>query len=119
MRSINVRLVLCATAVALASLSGTAQAAHWRVGVYVGPPYPYYPVPVAPAPYYYAPYPVYPPPVVIEPEEPDVYVERGEGTSAGTPGTWWYCDASKAYYPYVKQCRGGWRGVPASPRQEQ
>ncbi|RKP52156.1 hypothetical protein [Trinickia fusca] len=117
MRSINARLVLCA--VVLASLSGTAQAARWRVGVYVGPPYPYYPVPVAPVPYYYAPYPAYPPPVLVAPDDPDAYVERGQDTPSASPGTWWYCDASKAYYPYVKQCRGGWRAVPASPPPEQ
>lgn len=26
---------------------------------------------------------------------------------------WYYCDAYGAYYPYVGQCPGGWRAVPA------
>ena len=30
-------------------------------------------------------------------------------------GTWHYCDAAKGYYPYVAQCPGGWRAVPATP----
>jgi len=31
------------------------------------------------------------------------------------PGNWYYCDSSKAYYPYVSQCKEGWRSVPATP----
>lgn len=29
-------------------------------------------------------------------------------------GTWYYCDAAKAYYPYVGTCPEGWRTVPAT-----
>jgi len=31
------------------------------------------------------------------------------------PSTWYYCDSSRAYYPYVSQCAEGWRAVPAVP----
>ena len=31
------------------------------------------------------------------------------------PGTWYYCESAKAYYPYVDQCSEGWRPVPAMP----
>jgi hypothetical protein len=31
--------------------------------------------------------------------------------------TWYYCDASGAYYPYVANCPGGWKVVPATPNQ--
>lgn len=31
------------------------------------------------------------------------------------PGNWYYCESAKAYYPYVKECREGWRPVPANP----
>jgi hypothetical protein len=42
------------------------------------------------------------PPVVITP------------TPVRPPGRmWYYCDAYAAYYPYVDQCPGGWRAVPA------
>jgi len=30
---------------------------------------------------------------------------------------WYYCDSAKAYYPYVPECKEGWRPVPASPPQ--
>jgi hypothetical protein len=45
------------------------------------------------------------------------YVEQGQ-PSAGPgrySGSWYYCDASRAYYPYVKQCPGGWREVSPQP----
>ncbi len=32
-----------------------------------------------------------------------------------TAGTWYYCESSKTYYPYVQQCPEGWKAVPASP----
>jgi len=34
---------------------------------------------------------------------------------AAAPGTWYYCDSAKAYYPYVNECKEGWRPVPATP----
>jgi hypothetical protein len=114
---------LALAAAALLGVSGAANAAHWRVGVYMGAPAPYYypyGAPVVPAPYYYAPYA--PPPVIVSPAAPDTtYVERpqpgqdDEGQNAPQPGTWWYCDTTKRYYPYVKQCASGWREVPATP----
>jgi len=38
-------------------------------------------------------------------------------SSAAQPsaGVWYYCESAKAYYPYVAECREGWRQVPASP----
>jgi hypothetical protein len=41
-------------------------------------------------------------------------------TSAPQPSasaTWYYCESSKTYYPYVSQCPEGWRAVPATPPQ--
>jgi Family of unknown function (DUF6515) len=34
---------------------------------------------------------------------------------AAAAGTWYYCDSAKAYYPYVNECKEGWRSVPATP----
>jgi hypothetical protein len=114
-------VVVCA--LAAIAVSGTAQARVF-VGVGIGvpgypvyPSYPYY-YPVAPAPYYYPPAPV-----VAVPADPPTYIEQGQAQiapdAAGGPpqqaGTWYYCDAANAYYPYVKQCAGGWRAVPANP----
>ncbi len=118
------KLILGAAVAAIACASGAAQAAH--VGVYIGGGVPYY-YPVAPAPYYWGP----PPPVIVAPppDAPD-YIEQGQPQAAAgnyQPGpadgpgasdngdTWYYCDASKTYYPYVKQCSSGWRAVPAQP----
>ncbi len=62
--------------------------------------------------YWYAqpayPYPnPYTPPVTVVPQ-----------TMPSTPPPaqyWYYCDASRTYYPYVQSCPGGWRMVPATP----
>ncbi len=87
-----------------------------HVGVYVGPGwgpwwgYPYY---AYPYPYYY-PYAY--PPVASEPSAPETYIERSEPESRQSqPGMWYYCPESKTYYPYVKECPGGWKEVPAQP----
>jgi hypothetical protein len=47
----------------------------------------------------YPPVVVAPPPVVVQP----------------SPHYWYYCDASRAYYPYVQHCPGGWRQVLPTP----
>jgi len=30
-------------------------------------------------------------------------------------GSWYYCAASQTYYPYARNCPGGWTSVPARP----
>lgn len=72
--------------------------------------------------YYFYPQPVYPypdpytPPVVIV--QPPA-VAQAPAPPAGQPqpasGTWYYCDSAQTYYPYVAECPGGWRAVPATP----
>jgi hypothetical protein len=96
--------------VAAAALACGSAYAGGHVGVFIGGPL-YFPV--APVPYYYYP----PPPVVAVPSAPPVYVEQGQvAAGPGQPsGNWYYCDASRAYYPYVKQCPGGWREVAPQP----
>lgn len=83
---------------------------YWHHGWYgprfgwwwvVGPSWYYYPAPVYPYPNPYVP------PVVIN-------------TTPAQPGPapaqyWYYCAASKAYYPYVAECPGGWQPVPVTP----
>jgi hypothetical protein len=106
-------ILLGLSAAALVCASGVAHAA--RVGVFIGGGGYYY----APGPYYYP----YPAPVVVPvpvPAAPQEYVEQGPSAAAPAPdaaqqgnGTWYFCDATKSYYPYVKQCSSGWRPVPA------
>ena len=58
--------------------------------------------------------------VVAPPKCPRIRSSDGRGTGssavlqAPAPGDWYYCDSSKAYYPYVQQCPEGWSTVPAS-----
>lgn len=96
-------------ALVCAVVAGSAWA-HGRgrvgVGVYIG--HPWY---VFPPPYYYT----YPPPVVIRPE-PQVYIERGAPEPAPqTQAYWYYCGSPPGYYPYVKECPGGWQRVVPTP----
>jgi hypothetical protein len=83
---------------------------YWHHGWYgprlgwwwvVGPSWYYYPAPVYPYPNPYVP------PVIVQ-------------TTPAQPGPapaqyWYYCAASKAYYPYVAECPGGWQQVPTTP----
>ena len=102
-------------------LNGTASAerghgrsrSHVGVGIVVdpfwfGPPWPY------PAPYYYPPY-YYPPPVMAAPATPPLYIERDASPSPQASAYWYYCARPSGYYPYVKQCPGGWQPVAPQP----
>lgn len=60
-----------------------------------------------PPPYYY-----YPGPAVVVPAQPTTYIEQ---PAADTAGWWYYCDTSRGYYPYVKECPSGWQRVPPAP----
>ena len=92
---------------------------HSRVRVGVGF---YFGVPLAGFPYYYPPYypyypPYYPAPVVVQPQ-PSVYVEQPVPQAAPQPAPsyWYYCADSRAYYPYVRDCPGGWQRVSPQPQ---
>ncbi|RZT43057.1 hypothetical protein [Cupriavidus agavae] len=136
---------LCQVALALAAIGAVAFAttaeARTRVGVgvYVGPGWGYGPgwgpgwggpgwgPGWGPYGSYYGPYyaPGYyaPPAVVAVPApNPPQYIEQGsDGNPALTDGTspnaWWYfCNQPQGYYPYVKECPGGWqREQPRAP----
>ena len=54
-------------------------------------------------------YPYAHPPVVVQPP-PQVYA-----LPPPPPPVWYYCENPQGYYPYVPQCPGGWRQVPARP----
>lgn len=115
MKTVHVALISIILLLGWAA-SGSALA-HGRVGVYVGVPFfwpGYYSAPYYATPYY-APY-YYPP--AVQPSGPTTYIERGayEAAPAQAPGNWYYyCVAAKGYYPYVKQCPGGWQRVAPQP----
>jgi hypothetical protein len=89
----------------------------WRGGVFIGglgwgpwyyPPYHGY------SPYYE--YPYYYPPAVAVPAGPTQYIDQGGAAQApAQQGSWYYCAGSKTYYPYVKECPGGWQRVAPQP----
>lgn len=98
-----------------------------HVGVYFGPSigwngyyprsygYPSYAYPSYAYPPYYYPYS---PPVVVVPASPPTYIERSQPEEQAPPANdWFYCSKPEGYYPYVRQCPGGWQRVPAQPQQ--
>ncbi len=129
---------LALAALALGAVA-TEASAHGRVryGVYIG-------APVYTAPYwyggYYRPYPyyAYPPTTVVVPAAPTTYIEQAPAVVtmpaapaqaaapaiAATPaqtatlpaGYWYFCQASNAYYPYVRECPAGWQQVSPQPQ---
>ncbi len=62
-----------------------------------------------------------PPIIVQQPAQPQTVVVQQSVPAAATvmpgngQGTWYYCPALKAYYPYVNACPKGWKLVPATP----
>lgn len=59
-------------------------------------------------------YPPYPSPPVIVQQTPPVYIQQNAPGDAAT--YWYYCEQARGYYPYVKECPGGWMTVvPPTP----
>ncbi len=119
-----ISVILLALGVAL---SGQAMAdhGHWEghehgghFGLYFGVPIgPYYPYPyyTYPDPYYYPPVQTQPP-VYIE-QSPQPQIEPP--TAPQSNNYWYHCNNPDGYYPYVKDCPGGWvKVVPTPPPQQ-
>jgi len=102
---------IAASGAAFADHRGHGGGAHF--GLYFGVPlygptyYPYY-APYYPPNYYY-------PPASVVYSAPPVYIEQSAAQATPAQGDWFYCAASKSYYPYVAECPGGWQRVPAQP----
>jgi hypothetical protein len=82
-----------------------------HVGVVIGAPLWWWSGPGYYTPYYGDPY--YPP-VAAVPSQPPVYIEQSQADSSSSPSPsdyWYYCNKPDGYYPYVKQCPGGWQKV--------
>ena len=69
---------------------------------------------------YYDHYYDYPPAVITVPVTPPVYIQQAPPVVQQYPaGYWYYCQNPQGYYPYIKQCPGGWQQVdpvPSAPR---
>jgi hypothetical protein len=62
--------------------------------------------------YYGPPAVVYAPPPIVTyaaPPQPMVLAAQPE------PAVWYYCEASRKYYPYVQECPAGWQRQAATP----
>jgi hypothetical protein len=66
-------------------------------------------------PHYFFPYPAYAYPLVPVPDP--TYIEQlPPPTVLGQhENSWYYCNASKTFYPYVKECPEGWQAVAPQP----
>lgn len=60
-------------------------------------------------------------PVVTVPSAPPIYIQRQEVVQvqpqAQASNYWHYCQKPEGYYPYVKNCPGGWLQVAPQPAQ--
>lgn len=91
---------------------GSHHRSRTSVGIHFGPAWgPMF----YPPPFYYPPSP----PIIIE-RAPPVYIEQAPPVVVQRQSSnyWYYCDASNAYYPYVKECPSGWQRVSPSPAGE-
>lgn len=107
-----VGLALTAAALAWSGVASAHGGARIHFGFGFGGPV-YWGGPAYWGPAYY-PYPYYYPPAVVAPA-PQQYIERSDEADAAQ-NYWYYCADSKAYYPYVKQCPGGWQRVAPRPQ---
>mgnify|MGYP003428780312 FL=1 len=125
MKAQKLLFVLAAVLLAGAGSAWAGGRVYGSVGVYVGPGA--YWGPGYPRPYYYPwPYlygdPFYAPaPVVVVPSTPPVYIEQSDVAADPAENSaqqyWYFCKGSNKYYPYVKECPGGWQKVLPQPAQ--
>lgn len=122
----------CAAGAIVGAAATIATAPFWLLAG--APPYayghyapPYYPAPSYYAPAYYAPpYATYAPPpgappqagpaapVPPPPPPPTTHPKAGYAPPPARDA-YYFCPASKAYYPYVATCPVAWRSVPIIP----
>ncbi len=100
-----VSVILAAATLLLAGSFPALAHGYVRGGIWIGPGWgPGWWGPAYPYPYYAAP------PVVIQqqPQPPTEYVAPQQPEA---PSYWYFCKDPQGYYPYVKQCPGGWMKV--------
>lgn len=107
------KIALVLVAALLGAAASAPALAHGRggrvqFGLHVGVPIGWYGWHYPP---YYYPYPYYPPQVIYAPAAPQSYIEREPQAQ-----WWYYCADARAYYPYVKECPGGWQRVAPQPQ---
>ena len=64
---------------------------------------------------FFRPYYAYPP-AVVAPSRPPVYIQQQEPKTTQLKTNYWhYCKNPKGYYPYVRECLGGWLQIAPQP----
>jgi hypothetical protein len=90
----------------------------WHGAIWIGPGWggwdPWWGPPYYPHYYpYYRNYPYYPETPAVIQQQPPVYVQPKEQYY------WYFCQNPEGYYPYIKNCPGGWlKVVPPTPPGE-
>ena len=118
----------CVAGAVVGAAATIATAPFWLLS---GMPYygyygsPYYPAPSYAQGYYPPPYSTYVPPpaaaLPATPRAPEPLTAPPPHSQASHPpppvrdGHYYYCPASKSYYPYVASCAVAWRPVPTTP----
>ncbi len=103
-----VSLTLAAATLLAGSFPAMAHG-YFRGGVWIGPGWgPGWWGPAYPYPYYVGP------PVVIQ-QQPQPPTEYSAPEQTEAPSYWYFCQDPRGYYPYVKNCPGGWKKVVPSP----
>jgi hypothetical protein len=121
-------LILCAALANQSAIAGHRAHKHGHgpivhLGISYGFPVyvpRYFPAPVYTFPRYAFPVPVHVyPPAVIRHYPSPVYIEQSISPAEPAPpqaqNDWYYCADSRMYYPYARECPGGWQRVPAQP----
>jgi len=60
----------------------------------------------------------YPPTVVTVPSAPPIYIQQAPAPPVVQQiqsNYWYYCESSKNYYPYVRECASGWQQIEPTP----
>lgn len=116
------KVALLLAALTLGAAFSESASAHGRVAIGVGVGFGYpgwgYPGWGWGGPWYYPPPAYYYGPPVVVSNPPTTYIERHDAAPATSPAStdfWYYCDQSKAYYPYVKTCPTGWQKISPTP----
>ncbi|SER71396.1 hypothetical protein SAMN05421690_10587 [Nitrosomonas sp. Nm51] len=125
------KLILIFFAIPLLGILMYSQAAahggridRFNFGIHFGYPgylgYGYYDPYFYPSLYSYPPVVVPMTPPVIVQSTPPVYIQQHEQPTPGHSQTnyWYYCQDPDGYYPYVKQCPGGWLRVNPHPPEQ-
>jgi hypothetical protein len=117
----HAKWTLALAALLLGAIASEAALAHGKrgrlsIGLHFGAPLYWHSWHGWPS-YHYYPGPVYYPAPIAVPSSPPVYVERQDAPAAAEPESfWYYCAATRGYYPYVKECAAGWQKVPPAPQ---